>query len=71
MIKKYINRNATKKWSVFEEEYILNSNAMLLIQSLKLGRSIKAIGYRLNKLKKDKRIKMEFNQNIIRMRKHG
>ena len=71
MIKKYINRNATKKWSVFEEEYILNSNAMLLIQSLKLGRSMKAIGYRLNKLKKDKRIKMEFNQNIIRMRKHG
>ena len=71
MISKYTNRNSTKKWSVFEEEYILNSKRALIIQSFKLGRSINAIKYRLNKLKKEERISMKFNQNLIRMKNHG
>ena len=52
ILKNYINRNNTKQWSIFEEEYIMNSNSCLLVQSLKIGRSKAAIQNRLIRLNK-------------------
>ena len=52
ILKNYINRNNTKHWSIFEEEYIMNSNSCLLVQSLKIGRSKSAIQNRLIRLNK-------------------
>ena len=50
IIKNYLNRNKTKQWNIFEEEYILNSNSCFFVQSLKIGRSKAAIQHRLIKL---------------------
>ena len=52
LIRKLPLRNRTKKWSIIEDTYILNSKSFLFIQSIKLGRSRNAIMHRLKKLSK-------------------
>ena len=65
ILKSYINRNSTKQWSVFEEEYILNSNSYLFVQSLKIGRSKAAIQNRLIRLNKlNRKSIMKANKTI-------
>ena len=65
IIKNYINRNSTKQWNIFEEEYILNSNSCLFIQSLKIGRSKAAIQNRLMRLNKlNRKSIMKANKTI-------
>ena len=52
ILQKYRTRNKTKKWSIIEDTYILNSKSFLFIQSIRLGRSKNAIINRLRKLSK-------------------
>ena len=52
IFQKYRTRNKTKKWSIIEDTYILNSKSFLFIQSIRLGRSKNAIINRLRKLSK-------------------
>ena len=52
LFQKYRTRNKTKKWSIIEDTYILNSKSFLFIQSIRLGRSKNAIINRLRKLSK-------------------
>ena len=64
-LENYTNINNTKPWSVFEEEYIMNSNSSLLIQSLMIGRSKAAIQNRLIRLNKlNRKSIMKANKTI-------
>jgi hypothetical protein len=65
ILRKYRTRNNTKHWNIFEEEYIMNSNSCLLIQSLKIGRSKSAIQNRLIRLNKlNRKSIMKANKTI-------
>ena len=61
LFQKYRTRNNTNKWSIFEDEYILNTKDILFVQSLKVGRSNAAIHNRIINLSKINRLGLKIS----------